>query len=49
MILAAMPHLPGGYGPESWNRRYRENMERMKSGDLFEVASVVKGLTLAGK
>lgn len=29
---------------QNWNRRYRENMERLKSGDLFEVARVVKGL-----
>ncbi|MDR1065427.1 MAG: CarD family transcriptional regulator [Oscillospiraceae bacterium] len=28
----------------NWNRRYRENMLRIKSGDLFEVARVVKGL-----
>ena len=27
-------------------RRYRENMERLKSGDLFQVACVVKGLML---
>ena len=26
----------------NWNRRYRENMERLKSGDLFQVAQVVK-------
>lgn len=31
---------------QNWNRRYRENMERLKSGDLFEVARVVKGLML---
>ena len=30
----------------NWNHRYRENMERMKSGDLLEVARVVKGLRL---
>ena len=30
----------------NWNRRYRENMERLRSGDLLEVAGVVKGLTL---
>ena len=30
----------------NWNQRYRENMERIKSGDLFEVARVVKGLML---
>ena len=28
----------------NWNRRYRENMQRLKSGDLMEVARVVKGL-----
>ena len=28
----------------NWNRRYRENMTRLKSGDLMEVARVVKGL-----
>ena len=28
----------------NWSRRYRENMERLKSGDLTEVARVVKGL-----
>lgn len=29
---------------ENWNHRYRENMERIKSGDLGEVARVIKGL-----
>ena len=28
----------------NWNKCYRENMMRIKSGDLLEVASVVKGL-----
>ncbi len=28
----------------NWNRRYRDNMQRIKSGDLREVSSVVKGL-----
>ena len=31
---------------QNWNRRYRENMMRIKSGDLLEVAKVVKGLML---
>ena len=30
----------------NWNRRYRENMLRLKSGNLLEVARVVKGLML---
>ena len=28
----------------SWNKRYRENMQRIRSGDLLEVAAVVKSL-----
>ena len=28
----------------NWNQRYRENMERIKSGELMKVAQVVKGL-----
>ena len=31
---------------QNWNRRYRENMDRLKSGDLLEVVRVVKGLML---
>ena len=30
----------------NWNRRYRENMDRLRSGNLLEVAGVVKALTL---
>lgn len=35
--------------PLNWNKRYRSNMDRMKSGDVFEVAGVVKNLTLRDK
>ena len=28
----------------NWNKRYRENMVRIKSGDLLEVAAVIKSL-----
>ena len=30
----------------NWNKRYRENMIKIKSGDIFEVADVVKALIL---
>lgn len=30
----------------NWNKRFRENMDRIKSGDLMEVAGVIKGLIL---
>lgn len=29
----------------NWNRRYRENMEKLKTGDILEVAEVVRNLT----
>lgn len=31
---------------QNWNRRYRANMEKIKSGDIFEIASVVRNLML---
>ena len=43
-VLEALPGIEAAM-TSNWNRRYRENMERMKSGNLFEVARVVKGLT----
>src|SRR5690554_5355444 len=30
----------------NWNHRYRANMEKIKSGDVFEVAEVVRNLAL---
>jgi CarD family transcriptional regulator len=30
----------------NWNRRYRANMEKIKSGDIFQVAEVVRNLML---
>lgn len=29
----------------NWNKRYRENMLRLKSGNLYELARVIKSLT----
>lgn len=33
----------------NWNRRLRENMEKLKTGDAFEVAEVVRNLTRLDK
>ncbi|MEW6727454.1 MAG: CarD family transcriptional regulator [Bacillota bacterium] len=30
--------------PGNWNRRYRANLEKIKSGDVYEVAEVVRNL-----
>ncbi|SCZ05627.1 CarD family transcriptional regulator [Alkaliphilus peptidifermentans] len=32
--------------PQNWNRRYRANMDRLKTGDIYEVAEVVRNLVL---
>ena len=42
-LMAAIPQIDAEM-TSNWNRRYRENMQRIKSGDLREVACVVKGL-----
>lgn len=31
---------------ESWNKRHRENMEKLRTGDIYKLVSVVKGLML---
>lgn len=31
---------------QNWNRRYRANMEKIRSGDVFEVAEVVRNLSI---
>ena len=44
-IIASIPDIEVDM-TANWNRRYRENMLRLKSGDQTEVARVVKGLAL---
>lgn len=33
----------------NWNRRYRENMQKLKTGDILVVAEVVRNLIRAGR
>ena len=34
---------------KNWNKRYRDNMEKMKSGDIYEIADVVRNLSFKQK
>ena len=34
---------------QNWNKRYRDNMDKMKSGDIYEIADVVRNLTFKQK
>ena len=36
---------PNGEMSSNWNRRYRHHLEKIKSGDILEVAEVVRNLT----
>ena len=46
-ILDCVKNVLAGDSTEmsaNWNRRYRENMEKLKTGDILEVAEVVRNL-----
>ena len=42
-LIGQIPDLPVD-ATANWNQRYRENMDRLKSGQLTEVARVIKTL-----
>ena len=42
-LLEAIPSIAVEHN-SNWNKRYQENLLRLKSGDLREVAQVIKGL-----
>lgn len=43
LLIAALPALEVESN-SNWNKRYQENLQRLKSGDLREVAKVIKVL-----
>lgn len=34
---------------DNWNKRYRDNLEKMKTGDIYEIADVVRNLSFKQK
>ena len=44
-IITSIPDIEVNM-TQNWNKRYRENMLKIKSGDLMEVAEVIKGLVI---
>lgn len=34
---------------DNWNKRYRDNLDKMKTGDIYEVADVVRNLSFKQK
>jgi CarD family transcriptional regulator len=39
-------HGEGTKMPKNWNRRFKFNRDKMKTGDIFELAEVVRNLSL---
>src|SRR5204862_2398443 len=48
MVTKVMKALTGGgtQMPKNWNRRFKHNRDKMKTGDIFELAEVVRNLAL---
>jgi len=36
---------PGGREPSNWSRRFKNNIEKMKSGDIYQIAELVRNLS----
>ena len=48
MVELVLVALTGGGTamPKNWNRRFKHNRDKMKTGDIFELAEVVRNLSL---
>src|SRR2546422_10603438 len=48
MVKGVVKDLTGGgtQMPKNWNRRFKHNRDKMKTGDIFELAEVVRNLSL---
>jgi CarD family transcriptional regulator len=48
MVAKVMKALTGNgtQMPKNWNRRFKHNRDKMKTGDIFELAEVVRNLSL---
>ena len=44
-LLQNLPSMQAEVFTGSWNQRNRDTMEKLKSGDLYQVAQVIKNLT----
>ena len=47
-VSVVLKALTGGSTemPKNWNRRFKHNRDKMKTGDIFELAEVVRNLSL---
>ena len=48
MVKVVMKALTGGgtQMPKNWNRRFKHNRDKIKTGDIYELAEVVRNLAI---
>ena len=44
--VIAVLHDDGSQMPKNWNRRFKHNRDKIKTGDIFELAEVVRNLSI---
>jgi len=44
--VVAVLHDGGSQMPKNWNRRFKHNRDKMKTGDIYELAEVVRNLSI---
>ncbi len=44
--VIAVLHDDGSQMPKNWNRRFKHNRDKIKTGDVFELAEVVRNLSI---
>jgi len=44
--VIAVLHDNGSQMPKNWNRRFKHNRDKIKTGDIFELAEVVRNLSI---
>lgn len=44
--VIAVLHDVGSQMPKNWNRRFKHNRDKMKTGDIYELAEVVRNLSI---
>jgi len=43
--VIAVLRRPGGREPSNWSRRFKNNVEKLRSGDVYQLAELVRNLS----
>jgi CarD family transcriptional regulator len=48
-VFAVLRSKKTGPAPSNWSRRFKNHVEKLRSGDIYEVAEVVRNLSIRDK